>query len=447
MTVAGSLGRVVVVGAGSAGCVLAARLSERPDVHVTLVEAGPDLRGADTPDAISGSSFVAAMELAERSWPSLLAVRADGQTPRTYLRGRGVGGSSAINAMLALPGRPDDYDEWVDRFGCVGWGWRDLAPCLGRTALSLHRAPRDEWGAISTALGEADPSAAAGVLLTRDVSGRRVSVNDAYLEPARHRANLQVVAGALVDRVVLRDRRAVGIRLADGAEIAADTVIVSAGAIHSPAVLLRSGVDVVGVGENLHDHPSFPIPLARRRPADPDGLAIATVATVSSGLDDHGADDVQLLPVDAIDRSAPDVGLLMAALMFSHSRGSVRLAGDDPTVDPVVEFRMLSDDRDWRRMQFALDAAERVLDHPAMRAVADPLPYERSRDAVAASLGDYVHAAGTCAMGTVVDTRCRVHGHDALFVCDASVMPQLPRANTHWPVVAIAERLAQLLVG
>ena len=143
----------------------------------------------------------------------------------------------------------------------------------------------------------------------------------------------------------------------------------------------------------------------------------------------------------------PDVGLLMAALMFSHSRGSVRLAGDDPTVDPVVEFRMLSDDRDWRRMQHALDAAERVLDHPAMRAVAEPLPYERSRGAVAASLGDYVHAAGTCAMGTVVDTGCRVYGHDALLVCDASVMPQLPRANTHWPVVAIAERLAQLLVG
>ncbi|MFN8020042.1 MAG: FAD-dependent oxidoreductase [Acidimicrobiales bacterium] len=446
-TGAGSLGRVVIVGAGSAGCVLAARLSEHPGAHVTLLEAGHDLRPDATPAAIAGPSFVDAMALPDRTWPGLLATRAAGQAPRVYVRGRGVGGSSAINAMVALRGRPDDYDEWVGRYGCTGWGWAELGPCFDGAALELHRAPRIEWGAMSRALAEAVPSAAAGVLLTRSATGRRVSAADAYLEPARGRANLEVRAGASVDRVLWRDRRAVGVRLADGSELAADTVIVAAGAIHSPALLLRSGVDTPGVGDNLHDHPSFPIALQRREPADVRGLPIATVAAMSSGLDDHGVDDLQLLPIDHVEVTMPGLSLLMAALMFSHSRGSVGLAGDDPTLDPLVEFRMLEDDRDWARMERALDAAERALDHPAMRAVGDVVPFDRSRDAVAAALGDYVHAAGTCAMGTVVDTSCRVVGYEGLLVCDASVMPQVPRANTHWPVVAIAERLSQLLTS
>jgi choline dehydrogenase/5-(hydroxymethyl)furfural/furfural oxidase len=447
-----SLGRVVVVGAGSAGCVLAARLSAVPGNHVTLLEAGPDHRSADTPAAIAGPSFVAAKDVPGRAWPELLATRAVGQAPRQYLRGRGVGGSSAINAMVALTGLPQDYDEWSAVFGCDGWGWRELQPCFHRSALVLHRAPRAQWGAINRALADAVPAAAEGVGLTRDAAGRRVSVNDAYLEPARGRDGLEVVGDALVDRVLLDGRRARGVRLVDGREVEADTVIVASGAIHSPAVLLRSGIDTDGVGDGLQDHPSFPIALMRRDPADLDGLPIATVATLSSGLGDphaigsDGVDDLQLLPIDHVDASMPGLGMLMAALMRSHSRGRVRLASDDPTVDPVVEFDMLGDERDLAPMSAAIDAAERALDHPAMRAVADVVPYDRSPDGIRAALGDYVHAAGTCAMGTVVDTRCRVRDYDGLLVCDASVMPRVPRANTHWPVVAMAERLADLLL-
>jgi choline dehydrogenase/5-(hydroxymethyl)furfural/furfural oxidase len=451
---AGAPGHVVVVGAGSAGCVLAARLSERPDVHVTLLEAGPDHRSGDTPPEIAGPSFRAAVELPGRSWPDLLATRARTQAPRPYARGRGVGGSSAINAMVALTGRPEDYDEWEARHGCEGWGWRDLGPCFARSRLVLHRAERHEWGAVNRALAEAIPEAAAGVLLTRSAAGRRVSVNDAYLEPARARPNLEVRGSALVDRILWAGRRAVGVRLADGTEIAADTVVVAAGAIHSPALLLRSGVDTPGVGENLHDHPSFPITLARREPADTASLPIATLATVSSGVAvtvdgavRDGVDDLQLLPMEHVDASTPGLALLMAAVMRTVSRGSVALVSHDPLVDPAVSFDLLSDERDRAPLEAAIDAAERVLGHPAMRAVAEPLPYDRSAEGVSAALGDYVHAAGTCAMGTVVDPRCRVRGYERLLVCDASVMPEAPRANTHWPVVAMAERLAELLLG
>ncbi len=449
-----ALGHVVVVGAGSAGCVLAARLTERPDVRVTLLEAGPDHRCDDTPPEIAGPSFLAATDLPDRTWPGLVASRARPQAPRPYTRGRGVGGSSAVNAMVALTGRPDDYDDWVVRHGCEGWGWRELGPCFARSLLVLHRAERREWGSVNRALAEAVPDAATGVLLTRTAQGRRVSANDAYLEPARSRPNLVVRGGALVDRVLLRGRRAVGVRLADGTELDADTVVVAAGAIHSPAVLLRSDVDTPGVGANLHDHPSFPITLVRREPADTGSLPIATLATLSTGVTvthrgavREGIDDLQLLPMDHVDAAMPELGLLMAAVMRSVSRGAVTLASADPRVDPSVAFDMLSDERDWAAMHAAVDAAERALEHPAMRAVAEPLPYDRSADGVLAALGDYVHAAGTCAMGTVVDRRCALRGYERLHVCDASVMPEAPRANTHWPVVAVAERLAQLLVA
>ncbi len=437
--------RIIVVVAGSAGAVVAARLSEQPDFHVTLLEAGPDHRSAETPPEIAGSSFVAAMALPDRHWPGLQAVRSPGQAPRAYVRGRGVGGSSAINAMVAMPGHRSDYDGWERDHGCDGWGWDDVAPWFERTSLVLHRAPRSEWGRVNVALAGAEPAAIGGVDLTRSAAGARVSVNDAYLEPARGRANLVVRGDALVDRVLLDGRVARGVRLASGEELEADLVIVSAGAIHSPAILLRSRVDAAGIGANLHDHPSFPIAitLGESPTPTPAALPIATVARLSSPFE---TDDVQLVPIDGIDRSAPRLGLLMAALMRSKSRGSVRLAGDDPTVDPIVEFGMFTDERDWRPMSAAIDAAERVLEHRSFALLGAVSDYDRSHDGVRAALGDYVHAAGTCAMGTVVDPACRVIGYDGLMVCDASVMPEAPRANLHLPTVMVAERVAAFTV-
>jgi choline dehydrogenase/5-(hydroxymethyl)furfural/furfural oxidase len=213
--------------------------------------------------------------------------------------------------------------------------------------------------------------------------------------------------------------------------------------VHSPAVLLRSGVEVDGVGDGLQDHPSFPVTLRLREPVAAGG-PVVTALLRATHAEHH---DLQVLAMDSVGAAAPGLAVLMGALMRVRSTGTVRLASPDPLVHPSVHFAMLSDERDLSGMRAAVDLAERVALSPGVAAVAEVLPYDSSDAGVRAALGDYVHATSTCRMGVVVDGQCRVKGHQGLWVCDASVLPFVPRANTHLPVMVVAERIAALLSG
>jgi len=464
---------VIVVGGGSAGCTVARRAIEG-GLSVLLLEAGPGysvISGSPTPPkGVSGSSFFAALDEPGWRWDDLVARRVDGQEPTPYARGRGLGGSSAVNAMLGLWGEPDDYDRWERDHGCVGWSWADVEPEFRRLAIPLRRAanldPSRLGGAVVAAcrergwadhlgpgpLGSAGSDAGAAAL-TQFADGRRASAFDVHLLPILDDPRLEIRVHTEVESLVIDHGIARGVRLVDGSVIESEAVAVCCGAVHSPWLLQRSAVDNPMVGRGVQDHASAPLTIALTEPAPTDSLAVDAVARFSSG---RSTADLQLLPIDHLGTAAPGFGLLSVALMDVHSRGT-SVAGD-------LDFRMLSDERDIEALTIGLSALRRLLETPALRRVVagvfiddvgTPLDaLGEDPDSVMAWLrnrtGDYVHVSGGCAMGrrgeSVVDTFGRSWDVGNLWVIDASVMPRLPRANTHLPTCMVAERMSRPLV-
>ncbi len=517
---------VIVVGGGAAGCVLAARLSEDPDRTVVLLEVG----GPDAAQELHVPGMAATLGASEH-------VNADTTVPQAALGGRGVplvtgrvlGGGSSVNAMWWFAGQPGDYDRWAAQ-GAVGWGYDDLAPLLrGIEDHALGAGPHhgadgpmtitsphylhplgaafaqagDELGwPVSGDLNGAQREGV-GLPYSNIRDGARHSVVDGYLRAAQERGNLTVVTGARVEQVLVDGGTARGVRWTPTAggpsrELTARrAVVLSAGAVRTPQLLMLSGigpaghlrehdvsvlVDSPGVGSDLQDHPVVPLlwslpdgPAGRSAYTDPEQTYRLLRRGPLSSIG-HAVAALRLTDVDAAAGPGPDTHLCLttlgsdagtagppgpavychAAVLTPRSRGTVRLADADAATRPAVDPRYLDDPRDRQHMRQAVRTMGSFFSAPSMAALVGAPMFETDLDDDAAldaliteNASTYHHPVGTARLGTdaeaVVGLRLDVHGVDRLFVVDASVMPVIPRGNPQATTIAIAERAATLL--
>ena len=526
----------IIVGAGSAGCVLANRLSADPANRVLLIEAGPknDALSLKIPSAMAVN-----LQRKTHNWafqgepePGL------GGRSVKHDRGKTLGGSSSINGMVCIRGHAGDYDGWRQK-GCTGWSYADVLPYFKRLEtyegggdlyrgddgpMRVARPDRTRLHPLSRAFLEGGRQA--GWAETDDIcgegqegfglldqtihKGERWSAARGYLDPARSRPNLEIVTDRLVRRVVFDGKRAIGVELQapDGSvrtHRAAREVILSAGAVGSPHLLMLSGVgpaghlteqgidvlaDRPGVGANLNEHPDFVLKFGLKQPVS---LWPATkgVGRIGAGLrwllDRGGVCATNHFEVVACLRSGADVAYpdlqftivpiamqvdgwtpipahafqIHVGLMRADSRGSIRLRSADPADAPRIQVNYLDDPRDAARLRTGARMVRDLVGQPAFAELAGeeifPGPEATSDEALDEKLREAVdtqwHLSCTARMGAaddpnaVVDAAGRVIGVDGLRVVDASVMPEVVNGNTNCPTLMIAEKMSDAILG